>query len=262
MTQVVSISSLKGGVGKTSVTLGLASAALNAGISALVVDLDPHGDASTGLAVSSEQASGSDAASLLNAPKKTRLAEVVVPAGWLGLPEVSGGRLDVVVGSARSNAYEHLAANRRNLSRLTTALTQAGDYELVLIDCPPALNSLTMIAWAASAKVLSVAEPSLFSVAGTERTMRAIARFEQESEFKVRAASVVVNKVQPHSAEHLYRIEELEGMFGPLLVSPTVAETAVWQQVQGSAYPVHAWPGQEAREMAESFDQILRGLLD
>ena len=49
--QVVSISSLKGGVGKTSVTLGLASAALAAGIPTLVVDLDPHADASTGLGV-------------------------------------------------------------------------------------------------------------------------------------------------------------------------------------------------------------------
>ena len=261
MTQVVSISSLKGGVGKTSVTLGLASAALNRGVPTLVVDLDPHGDASTGLAVSTARAQGSDAAALLSSPKRVRLSEVAVPAGWLSLPEVSGGRLDVVVGSARSNAYEHLAVQRKNLSRLVTALEQAGDYELVLIDCPPALNSLTMIAWAASNKVLSVAEPSLFSVAGTERTMRAIARFEQESEFKVRAASVVVNKVQPHSAEHRYRIEELEGMFGRLLVSPTIADTAVWQQVQGSAYPVHAWPGQEAREMAQDFDQILAGLL-
>jgi hypothetical protein len=49
--QVVSISSLKGGVGKTSVTTGLASAALAAGIPTLVVDLDPHADASTALGV-------------------------------------------------------------------------------------------------------------------------------------------------------------------------------------------------------------------
>ncbi len=47
MPRIVSISSLKGGVGKTSITLGLASAALHSGLSTLVIDLDPHGDAST-----------------------------------------------------------------------------------------------------------------------------------------------------------------------------------------------------------------------
>lgn len=50
--QVVSISSLKGGVGKISVTLGLAPAALAAGIPTPVIDLDPHADATTGLGIS------------------------------------------------------------------------------------------------------------------------------------------------------------------------------------------------------------------
>ncbi|MFC6257481.1 ParA family protein, partial [Kocuria oceani] len=49
--QIVSVSSLKGGVGKSSVTLGIASAALRAGVPTLVVDLDPHADATTGLGV-------------------------------------------------------------------------------------------------------------------------------------------------------------------------------------------------------------------
>ena len=51
MPRIVSISSLKGGVGKTSITLGLASAALHGGLKTLVIDLDPHADASTGLDV-------------------------------------------------------------------------------------------------------------------------------------------------------------------------------------------------------------------
>ena len=48
MPRIVSVSSLKGGVGKTSIVLGLASAALHGGLKTLVIDLDPHGDASTG----------------------------------------------------------------------------------------------------------------------------------------------------------------------------------------------------------------------
>lgn len=260
MPEVVSISSLKGGVGKTSVTLGLASAALYRGLDVLVVDLDPHGDASTGLAVGTADSAGRDAAEVLSAPKKKAVERAAVPSGWTE-PAGTGGRLDVVVGSSRSSAYEHLPSSRRNLGRLQEALARCSGYDLVLVDCPPALNSLTEIAWAASDKVLSVAEPSLFSVAGTERTMRAIARFEAGGDFRVRAASVVVNKVHPGRAEDEYRIEEMRSMFGQLLVSPVIPDAAVWPRIQGSAWPVHAWSGDEARELAEDFDRILAGLL-
>ena len=57
--QIVSISSLKGGVGKSSVTLGLASAAMDDGHRALVVDLDPHADATTGLGAAATSAGDS-----------------------------------------------------------------------------------------------------------------------------------------------------------------------------------------------------------
>ena len=79
--QVVSISSLKGGVGKTSVTLGLASAALAAGIPTLVIDLDPHADATTGLGV--KPSHQTDIGRLLKNARKADLAENVAPSGWV-----------------------------------------------------------------------------------------------------------------------------------------------------------------------------------
>ena len=79
--QVVSISSLKGGVGKTSVTTGLASAALAAGIPTLVVDLDPHADASTALGVSPDDQL--DIGRMLRSPRRAHLADNVVASGWV-----------------------------------------------------------------------------------------------------------------------------------------------------------------------------------
>jgi cellulose biosynthesis protein BcsQ len=69
--QVVSISSLKGGVGKTSVTTGLASAALAAGITTLVVDLDPHADATTALGV--QPGDQLDIGRMLKSPRRAKL---------------------------------------------------------------------------------------------------------------------------------------------------------------------------------------------
>jgi cellulose biosynthesis protein BcsQ len=262
----VSISSLKGGVGKTSVTLGLASAALAAGIPTLVIDLDPHADATTGLGVKPSQQS--DIGRLLKNARKADLAENAAPSGWVGAaesnPATAPGRnvLNVAVGSAYSGIYDRPDLSRRDLRRLSTLLSRVSGYSLVLIDCPPSLNGLTRMAWTASNRVLLVAEPSLFSVAGTERTMRAIDLFREEFAPDLKTAGVVANRVRPSSNEHSYRLAEMKTMFGDLLLSPTIVEQANWQQIQGAAHSVHQWPGESARQAASLFDDLLKNITD
>jgi chromosome partitioning protein len=264
--QVVSISSLKGGVGKTSVTLGLASAALAAGIPTLVIDLDPHADATTGLGV--KPSHQTDIGRLLKNARKADLAGNAAPSGWVGAaesgPAPSSGRsvLDVAVGSAYSGIYDRPDLSRRDLRRLSTVLSRVNGYSLVLIDCPPSLNGLTRMAWTASNRVLLVAEPSLFSVAGTERTMRAIDLFREEFAPDLKTAGVVANRVRPSSNEHSYRLAEMKTMFGDLLLSPTLVEQANWQQIQGAAHSVHQWPGESARHAASLFDDLLKSITD
>ncbi|KAA9394441.1 ParA family protein [Kocuria coralli] len=261
--QIVSVSSLKGGVGKSSVTLGLASAALADGVPTLVVDLDPHADATTGLGVhaTSELNVGRV---LARRSKPGAIRAVAVSSPWVTRETGDGGkrRLDVAPGSSASSPLDRSTYRAADLSRLVRALEgMAADYELVLIDCPPNLNALTRMAWAASTKVLSVAEPSLFSVAGTQRTMTAIAHFERDSPRAVGSAGVVVNRVHPDAREHRFRVDELNELFGPLLVAPVIPENQVWQRAQGSAWPIHRWPGADAEDLADRYTQILRGLL-
>ncbi|MCY0904215.1 ParA family protein [Arthrobacter sp. H14-L1] len=267
--QVVSISSLKGGVGKTSVTLGLASAALAAGIATLVIDLDPHADATTGLGVRAD--AQLDIGRMLKNPRKAQLAANVLPSGWSKNAKADGGApvLDVAIGSAFAGIYDRPDLGRRDLRRLSTLLnnsanstgSSAGKYQLVLIDCPPSLNGLTRIAWTASNQVLLIAEPALFSVAGTQRTLRAIELFRAEFAPGFTAAGIVANRVRSGSSEHTYRLAEMKTMFGPLLLSPTIPEQANWQQIQGAAHPIHQWPGESARNAAGLFDHLLGGLL-
>jgi chromosome partitioning protein len=265
--QVVSISSLKGGVGKTSVTLGLASAALSAGIPALVVDLDPHADATTGLGVRSD--GQLDIGRLLKNARRADLAANVAHSSWVdtALARDSGRHqdntvLDVAIGDAYSGIYDRPDLGRRDLQRLSRLLSRVSGYGLVLVDCPPSLNGLTRIAWAASNRVLLVAEPGLFSVAGTERTMRAIELFRTEFAPNLAPAGIVANRVRPGSNEHTFRLAEMRQMFGDLLLTPVVAEQSNWQQIQGAAHAVHHWPGESARQSAGYFDELLKNLLD
>ncbi|MDQ0756820.1 ParA family protein [Arthrobacter sp. B3I4] len=263
--QVVSISSLKGGVGKTSVTTGLASAALSAGIPTLVVDLDPHADASTALGVRPGEQQ-LDIGRMLKSPRRARLADNVVPSGWLehanaaSAGSSNASRLDVAVGSAYTGIYDRPDLGRRDLRRLSSVLAGAAGYDLVLIDCPPSLNGLTRMAWSASDKVALVAEPGLFSVAGTERTMRAIQLFRQEFAPRLAPAGIVANRVRSGSAEHTFRLSEMQSMFGDLLLNPHIPEQANWQQIQGAAHAVHSWPGDSAKNTAALFDALLANL--
>ncbi len=260
--QVVSISSLKGGVGKTSVTTGLASAALAAGIPTLVVDLDPHADASTALGVQPDDQL--DIGRMLKSPRRARLAENVVTSSWVARENYNGARpavLDVAVGSAYTGIYDRPDLGRRDLRRLSAVLAGTDKYQLVLVDCPPSLNGLTRMAWSASDKVALVAEPGLFSVAGTERTMRAIQLFRQEFAPNLSPAGIIANRVRTGSSEHTFRLAEMQSMFGELLLTPHIPEQANWQQIQGAAHSVHHWPGDSAKNAASLFDTLLDNLL-
>ena len=83
-------------------------------------------------------------------------------------------------------------------------------------------------------KVTLVAEPGLFSVAGTERTLRAIQLFRQEFAPNLSPAGIVANRVRSGSSEHSFRLAEMQSMFGELLLSPYIPEQANWQQIQAS----------------------------
>lgn len=262
--QVISISSLKGGVGKTSITLGLASAAWAAGISTLVIDLDPHADTTTGLGIKHDDAS-TDIGTMLRKPKNFRAHEHAIPAGWMetGQPGSNPeGVLHVIRGSAKTSLFEKVTTRRREVNRLSTLLDNVQGYDLVLLDCPPALNGVTRMAWAASTDVLLVAEPSLFSVAGTERTFRALDLFQREYAPRLRNSALVVNRVRAASTEHKYRLAEMRRMFGSRMLDVQVQETSNWQQIQGAAWPVHSWPGDTASTAARTFDRLLNALTE
>ena len=60
----------------------------------------------------------------------------------------------------------------------------------------------------------------------------------------------------------LRRLDELQELFGPLLVSPVIPDLPVWQQAQGAAWPIHRWPGAEAQDISGRYTAILQGLID
>ena len=250
---VLSVSSLKGGVGKTTVTLGLASAAFAKGIPTLVVDLDPQSDVSTGMDIA---VSGHlNVADVLASPKEKIVRSAIAPSGWTrGRP----GTVDVMIGSPSAINFDGPHPSIRDIWKLEEALAHVEkDYELVLIDCAPSLNALTRTAWAASDRVAVVTEPGLFSVAAADRALRAIEEIRRGLSPRLQPLGIIVNRARVQSLEHQFRIKELRDMFGPLVLAPQLPERTSLQQAQGAAKPLHIWPGESAQEMAHNFDQLL-----
>ena len=155
-------------------------------------------------------------------------------------------------------AFDEPTLTKKQIWRVEEILAAVeNDYDIVLIDCPPSLNGLTRMAWTASDRVAIVTEPSLFSVAATQRAFRAIDELRRGVSPRLRPLGVVVNRVRPQSIEHQYRIDELKQMFGPLVMEPELPERVALQQAQGAASPLHVWPGESAEEMALNFNMIL-----
>ncbi len=239
---VLSVSSLKGGVGKTTVTLGLASAAFSRGLRTLVVDFDPQSDVSTGMDI--QPAGHLNISDVLESPKERIVRAAIAHSGWS--KAVEGSTIDVMVGSPSAINFDGPHPTVKDIWKLEEALAAIeDDYDLVLIDCAPSLNALTRTAWAASDRVLVVTEPGLFSVAAADRALKAIEEIRRGLSPRLQPLGIVVNRMREQSIEHQFRI------------NPQLPERTSLQQAQGAAKPLHVWPGESSQDMARKFDSLL-----
>ena len=250
---VLSVSSLKGGVGKTTVALGLASAALSRGLRTLVVDLDPQSDATTALGATREMKLS--CAEVLKLPKHANVVKAIVASDW---ESPSVGVVDLLPGSPKVVEFDSPTPSKRDLWRLEEALSRVEtEYDIVIVDTPPSLNGLTQLAWTASDRVLIVAEPSIFSVLAADRAMRAITEISKQTAGRLQPLGVLINRYIPASKEHQFRLAELEQLFGSDLLSVAIEEHSAVQQAQGAARPIHSWPGEVASNTGKSFELVL-----
>lgn len=252
--QTVAVLSLKGGVGKTTVALGLASAAMRRGVRTLVVDLDPQCNATAAL---EPEETAMDLGDVLSDPSAENLRAAVTPSAW-------GEEVDVLVGSESAEIHNG-GSGDIELLRLTEALTELDSlvndgelpYQLVLLDCPPSLGRLTRSALVAADRALLITEPTIFAVAGVQRAFEAVQAEREQTNPRLQPLGVVVNRMRPRSHEHQFRTEELREIFGPLVMPVALPDRLAVQQAQGACVPIHQWGTPGAREVSLAFNLLL-----
>ena len=255
---VLSVSALKGGVGKTTITLGLASAALSLGVKTLIVDLDPQANASNGLGLIGDY--DPSAAEAIKKPRHSIIMKSILASTWA---KGQTGLLDVLVSQNRIAKLNIPNPNFRTLWKLDELLSKVqDDYQLVIIDTPPNINALTRMAWVASDRVMLVSEPSINSVIGIATATKAFNELRRQVNRQVRLFGIVVNRLRPTLAEHQYRVNELQEIYPDLVSEIVFEEKSPLNQSQGAGRSIHSWPGQAAAKLAGSFDELLKAVLD
>jgi cellulose biosynthesis protein BcsQ len=244
MGRTVAVVNQKGGVGKTTVTLGLASAAWAAGQRVLVVDMDPQASTTWVLGIDPESTEASSADLLAKHGAVTPLAST-----W-------GDNIEVIPGAAALQGLEH-GSGKAPEQRLRTALAPLiGSYDVVFIDCPPSLGNLTLNALTAAQHVLIVSDPAALGLRGIANVADLIDSVWESSNPELDLAGVIVNKMPAVSAEADRRYDELSRSVGKKAVwQPAIPNRVIVNQAIAERRPIHSY-GYKAQDITEVFDKL------
>ena len=184
--RIISICNQKGGVGKTTTAINLGAALAEEGYNVLLVDLDPQGNASTGLGLDPEKRTFTTYDLILDdAPLKAVVQETEI-----------GGLYVVPATVDLSSADIELISNEKRSYLLHDALRQTAidefSFDFVLIDCPPSLNLLTVNAMVAAHSVLVPLQSEFFALEGLSQLMLTIREVRQTANPDLRIEGVVL----------------------------------------------------------------------
>lgn len=233
--RVLALANQKGGVGKTTTAINLGTALAAIGERVLIVDLDPQGNASTGLGIDRR----SRVVSTYDVVTGDRpLADAVVPTSvprlWIAPStlDLLGVELEIAATADRT------ARIRKALAKISDLAVEDGrPFSYVLIDCPPSLNLLTINALAASDSVVVPLQCEFFALEGLSQLLSTVDQVRKSLNPRLTIHGIVLTMFDPRNRLAAQVVADVRGHMGD-----KVYETVIPRNVRVSEAPSHGKP--------------------
>ena len=247
MSRIYALANQKGGVGKTTTAVNLAACLAEAGQRALVVDLDPQANATSGLGM---RANGTSTYDLLDGAP---LAELAKPTRWENLflvpsrPELAGAAVEL---SRRDDGDRYLAES----------LVRVEQFDYVLLDCPPSLGPLTVNALAASDRVVVPVQAEYYALEGLAQLVRSIDLVKARLNPRLGIAGVLLTMVDGRTRLAADVEHEVRRHFGDLVFHTVVPRSVRLAEAPSHGLPVNHYDRRSAG--AEAYWKVAMELVD
>ena len=231
--QIISVINQKGGVGKTTTVINLAAGLTQLNKKILVIDLDPQGNATTGLGLSNMENSSDTVYGALNGTKE--ISEVIKNTKFKNL--------DIITSNVDLSGLEVETADDGNRafilkSKLTAYLNNSrGSYDYILIDCPPSLSLLTVMALVASNSLLVPLQAEFFALEGLTQLMKTIERIKISLNPEIKIRGILLTMYDKRNKLSSQVEKEARDYF-----SEKVYSTVIPRNVRLSEAPSHGMP--------------------
>ncbi|WP_080458164.1 ParA family protein [Roseovarius sp. A-2] len=252
--KIIAIANQKGGVGKTTTTINLGAALAENGKRVLIVDLDPQGNASTGLGIDLEAREYTTYDLLLDDVPLTDIIQKTAHENLNIIPAT----VDL------SSADLELMSNEKRSFLLHDALRQHAmegfDIDVILIDCPPSLNLLTINAMVAAHSVLIPLQSEFFALEGLSQLMLTVREVRQSANTALRIEGVVLTMVDTRNNLSAQVEKDARDNLGDLVFRTRIPRNVRLSEAPSYALPVLNYDSQS--KGAQAYRDLARELLE